>query len=60
MDIAGPVDAALPALLAGGLFTGHRTEVVHQPTGRHLPVWWWSFPATLKDRIDRVWRKGWA
>ena len=25
-----------------------------------FPVWWWSFPATTKGWIDRVWNKGWA
>jgi NAD(P)H dehydrogenase (quinone) len=25
-----------------------------------FPVWWWSFPATTKGWIDRVWNNGWA
>lgn len=25
-----------------------------------FPVWWWSFPATTKGWIDRVWSNGWA
>lgn len=25
-----------------------------------FPVWWWSFPATTKGWIDRVWNHGWA
>ena len=25
-----------------------------------FPVWWWSFPATTKGWIDRVWNYGWA
>jgi NAD(P)H dehydrogenase (quinone) len=25
-----------------------------------FPVWWWSFPATSKGWIDRVWNRGWA
>ena len=25
-----------------------------------FPVWWWSFPATTKGWIDRVWNKDWA
>jgi NAD(P)H dehydrogenase (quinone) len=25
-----------------------------------FPIWWWSFPATTKGWIDRVWNNGWA
>lgn len=25
-----------------------------------FPIWWWSFPATTKGWIDRVWNKDWA
>lgn len=25
-----------------------------------FPVWWWSFPATTKGWVDRVWSNGWA
>jgi NAD(P)H dehydrogenase (quinone) len=25
-----------------------------------FPVWWWSFPATTKGWVDRVWNNGWA
>jgi NAD(P)H dehydrogenase (quinone) len=25
-----------------------------------FPIWWWSFPATTKGWIDRVWNRGWA
>lgn len=25
-----------------------------------FPVWWWSFTATTKGWIDRVWNNGWA
>lgn len=25
-----------------------------------FPVWWWSFPAILKNYIDRVFSEGWA
>src|SRR5690606_29775770 len=25
-----------------------------------FPVWWWSFPATTRGWIDRVWNNGWA
>jgi NAD(P)H dehydrogenase (quinone) len=32
----------------------------HEALAFVFPIWWWSFPATTKGWIDRVWNNGWA